>query len=157
MCVPVMAAAKRMCAKSQWTISNLSIQKLLYIAHMFHLGETDTPLVPGNFEAWDYGPVHPDLYHELKMFGASPVKDIFRNTLDAPEKGSEVAWLDEVVDKLAHLPAGRLVSMTHHKNGAWSKRYKPGANILITNDDILLEFDHWMKNKNDETAAQSTA
>jgi len=40
MTVSASAAAKRMCERSGWTLSNLELQKLLYIAHMFHLGET---------------------------------------------------------------------------------------------------------------------
>jgi uncharacterized phage-associated protein len=51
MAVSVASAAKRLCEKTGWTLSNLELQKILYIAHMFHLGETGQPLVPGHFEA----------------------------------------------------------------------------------------------------------
>ena len=60
MAVSALSAGKRLGKHSGWTLSNLAMQKLLYIAHMYHLGMYDaTPLVTGHFEAWDYGPVHP--------------------------------------------------------------------------------------------------
>ena len=147
MCVHVMAAAKRMCEKSNWTLSNLSLQKILYMAHMFHLGDTDTPLVPGNFEAWDFGPVHPELYHSLKMFGASPVQNIFRQIGDVPEEGTEAEWLDNAVENLGSVSSSRLVTLTHNENGAWAKRYTPGGSALITNEDILEEYQYWTRDR----------
>mgnify|MGYP006283548483 CR=1 FL=1 len=88
MTVSVLSAAKRLAARSGWTLSNLELQKILYLAHMVHLGRTDgAPLVHGLFEAWDYGPVHPDLYHRVKIFGSSPVKNIpgFNFEVQLPE------------------------------------------------------------------------
>ena len=56
MAISVLEAAKHIGARSHWSLSNLKMQKLLYIAHMFHLGIYNKPLVCEFFEAWDYGP-----------------------------------------------------------------------------------------------------
>ena len=144
MTVSVFAAAKRMGKKSDWSLSNLKIQKMLYIAHMFHLGRHKTPLVDGYFEAWDYGPVHPNLYHRLKIFGASPVTNIFRRDGNVPDDGTEADLIDETVTALADAPPGVLVGITHLKDGAWSKNYVSGARgIRIQNEDILEEYKNW--------------
>jgi len=46
---------------------------------MFRLGRTGSiPLVNGRFEAWDYGPVNPELYQRLKIYDAASVRNIFR-------------------------------------------------------------------------------
>ncbi|MGA8142178.1 MAG: type II toxin-antitoxin system antitoxin SocA domain-containing protein, partial [Desulfobaccales bacterium] len=50
-------------------ISNLKLQKLVYYAQGFHLVFYDTPLFSERIEAWTYGPVVPDLYHEYKSHG----------------------------------------------------------------------------------------
>ena len=141
MTVSVFEAARHLCRKSEWTVSNLKMQKILYIAHMYHLGYYNEALVSGRFEAWDYGPVHPDLYHRVKVFGAGPVKDIFRSYGDLEEDGKERKMLDAAADQLADFSSAQLVAATHREDGAWAKHYIPGAKgIEIPNEDILNEF-----------------
>lgn len=142
MTVPVLAAAKRMAERSGWSLSNLELQKMLYLAHMFYMGEHDgRPLIPGHFEAWDYGPVHPTLYHQAKIFGSSPVGNIFRSEPDIADLSPEAAILDKATDQLSQATPGRLVAATHRVGGAWDKNYIPGQrNIVIPNEDILAEY-----------------
>jgi uncharacterized phage-associated protein len=121
-------------------LSNLELQKLLYLAHMFYLGRTGgEPLVPGYFEAWDYGPVHPDLYQRAKIFGSDPVENIFH--ANAEPTGPELAILDEAYDSLGRSGPGRLVNATHRRGGAWDRNYHPGIrHCVIPNQDILSEY-----------------
>lgn len=140
MTVAVFAAAKRLCEGSGWSISNLEMQKLLYIAHMFHLGRAGEPLISDRFEAWDYGPVQPSLYHKAKIYGSSHVGKIFRSAADL-EPGSELDLINETVNELSHSASGRLVAITHWSEGAWAKHYVPGGRgIVIPNEDILQEY-----------------
>lgn len=140
MTVPVFVAAKRMCEHSGWSLTHLELQKLLYIAHMFHLGQADAPLISGHFEAWDYGPVHPSLYHIAKIFGSSPVGNVFHSIGDLGS-GPEASTLDSTVDQLSNAPPGKLVAITHWEHGAWARHYVPGRRgIIIPNDDIRREY-----------------
>ena len=54
-------------------ITPMKLQKLAYIAHGWHLGLLDTPLLDEQVEAWKYGPVIPSLYHEFKEFRMRPI------------------------------------------------------------------------------------
>jgi uncharacterized phage-associated protein len=141
MTVPVLSAAKRLARISGWTLSNLELQKILYLSHMFYLGRTGgKPLVPGHFEAWDYGPVHPELYHRAKIFGSDHVENIFHANPE-PMDGPERAILDEAYAEIGSLGPGRLVSATHKPGGAWDINYKPGVrHCVIPNADILREY-----------------
>ena len=140
MAVSVLSAAKHLAAISGWTLSNLEIQKILYLSHMFHLGRTGEKLVRGDFEAWDYGPVHPTLYHQAKVFGASPVKNVFHNAPDVPP-GVGRSIIEEAYASLGDLGPGRLVSITHRPGGAWDRNYIPGQrHRLIPTEDILTEY-----------------
>lgn len=140
MAISALSAARRLCDRSGWTISNLELQKYLYIAHMLHLGTIDRPLIGGFFEAWDYGPVQRDVYQAAKVFGRSPIKDIFRGVPEAPE-GTESATLDDALRQLKDAAPGRLVAITHWENGAWAKHYHPGKrNAVIPNSDIRQEY-----------------
>ena len=51
-------------------IRPLKIQKLVYVAHGWHLALYSEPLVGDEWaEAWEYGPVFPSVYHAFKKFG----------------------------------------------------------------------------------------
>ena len=141
MTISVLSAAKRLGSQSSWSLSNLEMQKILYLAHMFHLGRTNgTPLIQGSFEAWDYGPVHRDLYNEARVFGSSKVQNIFHSIPDL-EDGPERAIIDEAFQALGKAGPGRLVNATHRKDGAWAKNYIPGSKgCIIPNSDILEEY-----------------
>lgn len=141
MTISILQAAKHLSEQVGWSLSNLKIQKILYIAHMHHLGHYDTPLVQGLFEAWDYGPVHPTLYHRAKIFGSDPVGNIFRSFGILEEKRTEKRILDAAAEQLAGVSSAQLIATTHRKNGAWAKHYIPGAKgIEIPNEDILQEY-----------------
>jgi len=139
--VSIFSAAKRLAVCSGWSLSNLKIQKLIYLAHMFYMGRNNgEPLVNGRFEAWDYGPVNPDLYHLLKIYGSDPVGNIFRGFPNIGGK-AEGEILDEVYDAIGDSTAGKLVAATHRKGGAWEKNYQIGKReISIPNTDILQEY-----------------
>lgn len=140
MALSPLVAAKRLCKTSNWSVSNLKLQKLLYLAHMFHLGKYNKPLISGRFEAWEYGPVQPEIYQEVKIFGSSPVGNIFRFFQDI-EEGTEVELIDEAVKSLGDSPPGKLVAMTHWEKGAWASNYSSGARgIIISNEQIREEY-----------------
>ena len=132
----------RMCEKTDWSLSQLSIQKGLYISHMVHLGQNSgSPLVSEQFEAWDYGPVLPSVYQMLKMFGRKPVKNIFleANGLDGT---SAADVIDVIAAQIKEMRPASLVHYTHDPKGAWAKHYCPGARgVTIPNEDILSEYD----------------
>ena len=141
MAVHVCSAAKFVGRASGWSMWNLYMQKLLYIAHMFHLGLHDgEPLLEGNFESWDYGPVHPVLYRKAKVFGADPVQNIFRSSSDV-EQGLEMETLEATLKGLKGFSGAKLVAITHRNEGAWAKHYVPGARgVIIPNEDIVEEY-----------------
>jgi len=127
MAVHPLTAAKRVCELRDWGVSNLELNKILYLAHMISLGRSEgtLPLVTEDFEAWDYGPVLPSVYRRAKVFGRDPVQNIFRSyNSDTGRRGNAI--LKEVVDSLKGKKPGELVAITHWDKGAWAKNYRPG-------------------------------
>jgi len=140
MTVSVLSAARHLCEKSGWTLSNLKLQKILFLAHMVHLGEKGGPLVSERFEAWDYGPVSPDLYRRVKVFGSAPIRNVFHGIPDVTDPNA-IEVLDDVYRQVGGWSAGQLVEVTHRPRGAWEKSYIPGAlGIPIPNGAILEEY-----------------
>ena len=144
MAINVLRAAKHLCKESGWTLTNLELQKIIYICHMEFLGEEDEPLVEGGFEAWDHGPVHPKLYYKLRRFRASSVKKfIFKDIkdLDSNKDQREIAILDEGARNFPHPSGPELIAITHREGGAWEKVYEYDVkNIKIPERYILDEY-----------------
>jgi uncharacterized phage-associated protein len=140
MSIPAYSAARYICARGDWRVTNLALQKILYLAHMVHLGRTGQGLIDGEFEAWDYGPVNPDLYRIVKMFGDRPIQNVFFGAPKIFGTPEEETLRDACEHLLAKSP-GELVAMTHRQNGAWAKNYVPGIrSIVIPNADIVAEY-----------------
>ena len=137
--ISIFCAAKRLGERSGWTLPHLQMQKMLYMSHMYYMGETNEPLVTEYFEAWHYGPVCPDLYHLLKIHGADHVpQETLSFAPSVPGDHPGIEYLDAAVEEL---PRRKLVAITHWSRGAWAKRYKSGVlGIRLSNEDIMEEY-----------------
>ncbi|MQA65531.1 MAG: DUF4065 domain-containing protein [Alphaproteobacteria bacterium] len=142
MAVTALSAARSLCQMRDWSVSNLALQKILYIAHMIHLGRTSgQPLLRENFEAWDYGPVVPELYRRARGFGSGPVRNVFHWEPEAGRGTMEYDVLREASNATNGMTPGRLVAITHWPKGAWYRCYKAGQRgIVIPNQLILDEY-----------------
>lgn len=135
-----LAAAATLAEASGWSLSNLQIHKLLYLAQMFHIGENEgQPIFSDDFEAWKLGPVVPSVYQRAKLFGSKPVTTLFTE-VRLPE-GSERSTVQRVLTELPDHSAWKLVSITHWDKGAWAKNYEAGGfSGIIPKSDILDEY-----------------
>ena len=108
---------------------------------MFYMGEHGgKPLLRQEFQAWDYGPVLPSVYHHLKVFGDDPIGNVFHRVPDVDDP-EVVAHLRSAAEELGEMRPGDLVAITHWEKGAWARHYEPGERgIIIPNEDILDEY-----------------
>ena len=141
------SVAKFICERGSWRITNLQLQKIIYMAQMIHMGRNDgARLANADFEAWDYGPVEPTLYHKVKMFGAEPIENVFYDARRFRPDDPRRDILIEVCDNLLTKRPGELVDITHWSGGAWAKHYVPGARgIPIPDNDISREYHDRLK------------
>jgi uncharacterized phage-associated protein len=145
------SAARRMCERSGWSLSNLKLQKLLYLAHMIYMGNNNARLIDGTFEAWDYGPVLPEVYNEARPYGSGSIKSGFWQAIPTMDAG-RANYLDNAYDQLGRLSSAKLVDMTHQPYGAWYKAYEPGYyHIRIRDKDILDEYNARLRAKTGAT------
>lgn len=150
--VSPLAAARHLCELSDWVLTNLELQKILYLAHMRYLGETGEPLIAGTFEAWDYGPVLPPVYEAVKVYGGNVIGNVFGGVGKIGDPDI-VRALDTTYDQLKSFTAGQLVEETHWRNGAWAAVYKPGRRgIPIPNNLIKWEYDNRVLTRSGKSA-----
>ena len=118
-------------------LSNLKLQKLLYMAHSLFLHEHKVALVAEDFQAWNHGPVVGILYREYKPHGEGPIQ------MELAGDGPWTRLSTEVVDALERTWMGfggysapKLREITHQL-GPWPLIHQPGVkNLVIPNESI---------------------
>ncbi len=128
MSLPILDAAQFILENSRRTVTQLELQKLLYLSQMTHFGKHNKPVLAARFEAWKFGPVNRLLYNEIKRFGANPIPstEILGNidTIGAVGHTAQTV-LNQTVDELSEMTASDLIRITHWVKGAWAKTYDP--------------------------------
>lgn len=134
--------ASFVCEQSGWTLSNLALQKLIYLAQVEYMKKAPlTRLVDTTFEAWNLGPVSPELYHRVKPFGSDAVHDVFYEARRFRSDDPRRLTLKEVCDRYLGRRPAELVELTHWSHGAWARKYEPNIRgIRITDADIYTEY-----------------
>jgi len=134
----------------------MKLQKLVYFAHGWHLAIEDAPLIRQHFEAWQFGPVIPDLYRALRDYGAGNVTEYATkfNSLtsrhvspripsDAGEEArAAIDVIRDVWSVYGPYSAIKLSNATHMDGTPWAKWYDPAKHhVVIPNEDIKAYFD----------------
>lgn len=138
-------------------LTQMQLQKLVYIAHGWYLAIHNEPLVGQQPEAWDYGPVYPELWGALKHHGRLPVgKKIMKSDclfwgFDDDQTDSEVVASlteqeEELIDRVYKIysdyRAYKLSALTHEDDTPWHKVYMQQGKKrgLIPNELIKEHF-----------------
>ena len=134
-------------------LSNLSLNKIVYFAHAWFLALHSRPLVDSPFEAWQHGPVHPQIYRQFKRFGDQPIKG--RLTRIDIATGQDIPF--EVTlpsDEMAHVEkmtlfygtrsASWLIEATHEPGAPWDQIWSAGESRPIPGmaipDDLTASY-----------------
>lgn len=126
--------AKLMITKKHYT--NLQIEKLIYFFYCAYLEMFQEEIFDEDFQAWQYGPVIPSVYDELKRFGRSKIgfgneKDIeiiaYSRLIKTPQYDKIIQALDRVMQEYGDLSASVLVDKSHIEGGPWDIVYRKGC------------------------------
>ena len=121
------------------SITNMKLQKLVYISHGFHLAFFDEPLVVEKVQAWDYGPVIPEIYHGFKEYGSGPIEGYCSQWFrpDIVDDNSISQFLNAIWASYGSLGAVDLSALTHQEDSPWSQVYQPGVKGSVISNDII--------------------
>lgn len=153
----VFVAARTLGDIGAWRLTNLTMQKILYVAQMLHLGRFGAPLFEEHFEAWDYGPVVPAFYRFAKKFKGDPIQPFhsagFKPVSVFDPASTQHMSIEDAFALTGHLTSGQLVQFTHRDGGAWASHYESERmGVVIPNADILSEFQKFMRASSDAVA-----
>ena len=121
-------------------LTQMQLQKLVYIAHGWTLAITGNPLTYDEPEAWEYGPVYKELRRALRSYGRDGVGREIRNGEYSPgvfigdDDATAVANLDseevKIVDRVYRDYGGfhafQLSALTHKDGTPWTHIYNGG-------------------------------
>lgn len=122
------------CIQDEHPISNLQLQKILYYIQKDFLSRDDLAF-SDSIEAWQFGPVVPNVYYYYCGYGAMPIS----STHEIYEVDSEdKSRIDAIVEEKRRLDPWTMVAETHKENGAWDQIYKNGlGNHQIISTDLI--------------------
>jgi uncharacterized phage-associated protein len=153
---PVKAIAnffiKKAKTENDTSLNLMKLLKLIYLAQGWNLALQDKPLINETIEAWAYGPVVPEIYHEFKHRAMSPIDDI-ASDWDADDKGRiKVNNYDVEFDENTHALLNRvwevyrpnsgiqLSNWSHKPEGAWHKVWYDEVGHKTRNRAIPNEY-----------------
>lgn len=140
---------------SKIPVTQLKLQKLVYLSYEKFLLKTRKPLFTQKILSWQYGPVVRELYEEYRAYGSSKIPyeedDTLEIILDTQYEvpssfmrilSSEVGLdainiIDEIIEEYKGYTANQLVDLTHEEDKPWSKVKR---NEQITDEIILSCF-----------------
>jgi uncharacterized phage-associated protein len=119
-------------------VTNLSLNKMLYLAIERGIIEKGIVFSPAKIEAWKHGPVFREIYHASKNEGREPIKETFK-TFDLASRTfvpvrdefttEDVAFLESIFVDYGSLPAGKLVDITHEAGSPWHAVWLSGRSV----------------------------
>ncbi len=121
-------------------LTNMQLQKLVYIAHGFNLAVNGEPLFNDGVYAWQFGPVIPPLYEALKQYGAGEVTArLETRTPPIEDYTPEMRIIRAVWNAYGKYSGRQLSSMTHTVDSPWYQTWKRDKYGRI-DDEVIQEY-----------------
>lgn len=133
------------------SLTQMQIQKLVYISHGFNLALTNEPLIDEQIQAWQYGPVISSLYDEFRGFGSqaitseatiTTIDDNFNVNSVIPQINDKqtTQLINAVWDKYKIYSGPNLSDLTHQTGTPWSTTLKYNNYFSIIDNNIIKDY-----------------
>ena len=136
-------------------LTNMQLQKLVYIAHGYSLAILRKPLNKQRAEAWRYGPVIPDLYHALRQYKSGEVTELINLFPSEQLSETDRSLVSSVLNAYGRYSGTQLSTMTHKEGTPWREVYQPDAAF---NNDVIpdaLIATHYLKLLNERSGIKA--
>jgi uncharacterized phage-associated protein len=115
-------------------ITPFQLQRVLFCIEIEHIRRHGTPVFFNPIEAWDNGPIVPEVWWQYAHFGTMPITiAIGKGRLDPSLDEQLIAW---VVDEKAEMHYLDLMKEVCSAGGSWERRHYVGKHCLILPSDI---------------------
>ena len=118
-------------------VDNLKLQKLTYYSQAVHLVlNNKEPLFNEEIEAWQYGPVVPELYSLYKVNGFDPIPHVGGG---GHLTAKEIESIDLVLEYYGKMSGVELINQTHQE-APWKDVYQPNKKHIIISKESIYNF-----------------
>jgi uncharacterized phage-associated protein len=117
------------------SLSIMSLLKLAYIAHGWRLEMQNAPLFNNRIEAWQHGPVIPDVYRDIRGQGIVPSTPLPGYAV--PTDADDTAFLEQIYKIYGHMSPFKLSELTHVEGGPWETARKWGGWYAEIPNDLI--------------------
>ena len=125
----------RRAAERGRVLSIMQLLKLVYIAHGWNLALYGQPLIKNRIEAWQHGPVIPDVYSAFRGQGIDVRDPVAVSDQDIDPQTNNI--LDQIFDIYGDMSPFKLSDITHVRNGPWYVASQRGGNYAHISDDLI--------------------
>lgn len=137
--------------KDDKQLTQMQIQKLVYISHGFNLALASKPLIDEQVQAWQYGPVISSLYNEFRGFGSKAITreatiTIIDNNFNVNNEIPQVyddetsQLINAVWDKYKIYSGPNLSDLTHREGTPWSTTLQHDSYFAIIDNNIIKDY-----------------
>lgn len=124
-------------------LTNMQLQKLVYIAHGYSLATLNKPLFYNNVHAFEWGPVIPKLYKKLSSYGAGSITGkIATEDESVPQTSVEMNLINQVWKAYGNFSGPKLSAITHRTGTPWSLTWSSNRFGVIDNEIIAEHYRH---------------
>ncbi len=117
-------------------LTNMQVQKLVFLAQGYSLGVLDREIYYHNTHAWQWGPVIPNLYKSLQHYGSGNVTEPLPTDDELIEGSDEFGIVEGVWGAYGEYTGAQLSTLTHKPGSPWSKQWNLKEFGIIPLDEI---------------------
>jgi uncharacterized phage-associated protein len=117
-------------------LTNMQVQKLVFLAQGYCLALLDRSLYESSIHAWQFGPVVPKLYNSLQRYGSGNVDSPIEGQDEIATESDEYKIIKAVWHAYGKRSGPWLSSLTHRPGSPWSITWAKTSFGIIPPDEI---------------------
>ena len=133
-------------------LTPMQLIKLVYLANGWSLAFLGRPLINEDVQAWQYGPVIPNVYRAFNRYGSAPITDYAKQMFtdlaypaDLDEDEKKV--VHAVVNSYGHIHAFQLSAKMHEPGTPWTKTFNEKGPYSVIPPSLIKEHFVELKSK----------
>ena len=127
-------------------VTQLHVQKLMFLFEAYYMNMTDKPyLYECDFQAWNFGPVAPQLYKRFKIYGSNSIF-LTKEELEEAESIDETKkrLIKELFEAFKSFSAADLVKFTHAEGSPWKDAWDKKEYSVISKEKMKDWFSKYV-------------